>query len=133
MACHLVCVEGGACGMRWGCLWLNLTGLDRFVAASSGAQPQGNRHVAQALVTSRHDDTARLAQDMPHKERTVTPDATCTGGLCLVPMDPESHCMLVEQLAQAREHARGHALMAPALAQRPGRGIPSTRDEAPGL
>lgn len=34
MAFHLVCVEVGACGIRLVCLWLNLTGLDRFVAAS---------------------------------------------------------------------------------------------------
>ena len=37
MAFHLVCVEVGACGIRLACLFLNLTGLDRFVAASYGA------------------------------------------------------------------------------------------------
>jgi hypothetical protein len=84
-------------------------------------------------VTYRHDETARLAQDMPQKDLTVTQDETCTGGLCLVTMDPESHCMLVEQLAQARDQASWHALMAPALAQLNGRVIQSTRDEAPGL
>ena len=31
---HLVCVAVGACGMRLACLFLTLTGLDRFVAAS---------------------------------------------------------------------------------------------------
>jgi len=30
----LVCVAGGACGIRLGCLLLTLTGLDRCVAAS---------------------------------------------------------------------------------------------------
>src|ERR1700746_1290664 len=34
MPIHLVCVEVGACGMRLVCLFFNLTGLDRFVAAS---------------------------------------------------------------------------------------------------
>ena len=34
LAFPLGCVEVGACGMRLGCLFLNLTGLDRFVAAS---------------------------------------------------------------------------------------------------
>ena len=33
-AVHLVCVEVGACGIRLVGLLLNLTGLDRFVAAS---------------------------------------------------------------------------------------------------
>src|SRR6266403_1977316 len=70
MACHLVCVEVGACGMRLVCLWLNLTGLDRFVAASYGAQQQVNRRVEAAIVTYRQDETARLANDMPHKDLT---------------------------------------------------------------
>ena len=34
LALHLVCVEVGACGIRLVCLFLTLTGLDRFVAAS---------------------------------------------------------------------------------------------------
>lgn len=52
IAFHLVCVEVGACGMRLVCLFLNLTGLDRFIAASYGAQQQVNLHVEQAMVTS---------------------------------------------------------------------------------
>ena len=37
---HLVCTEVGACGIRLVCLLVKLTGLDRFVAASYGAQHQ---------------------------------------------------------------------------------------------
>src|SRR5919109_3976192 len=66
IACHLVCVEVGACGIRLVCLCLNLTGLNRFVAASYGAQQQVKLQVEQAMVTYQHDDTAHLAQDMPH-------------------------------------------------------------------
>ena len=51
IAFHLVCVELGACGIRLVCLFLNLTGLNRFVAASSGAQQQINVQVEQAIVT----------------------------------------------------------------------------------
>ena len=36
VAFHMVCVEVGACGIRLACLFLHLTGLDRFVAASYG-------------------------------------------------------------------------------------------------
>jgi hypothetical protein len=133
MAFHLVCVEVGACGMRLVCLFLNLTGLDRFVAASYGAQQQVNRRGEEAIVASRHDDTARLAKDMPRTAITVTQDATCTGGLCLVTMDPESNFIMLEQLAQARDQASGNARMAPALAQRNGQVMQSTSDAAPGL
>src|SRR6266545_2941187 len=126
MACHLVCVEVGACGLRLVGLFLTLTGLNRFVAASSGAQQQVNRRSEAALGAYRHDDTARLAQDMPRKAITVTQDETLTGGLCLVTMDPESHFILVEQLAQTRDQASWHACMAPARAQRNGQVRPST-------
>ena len=133
IAFHLVCVEVGACGIRLVCLLLNLTGLDRFVAASYGAQQQVNLQVEQAIVTYRHEETARLAQAMPQKDLTVTQDETFTGGLCLVAMDPESNFILLEQLAQARDQASWHELMAPALAQLKCRVIQSTSDEAPGL
>ena len=133
IAFHLVCVEVGACGIRLVCLFLNLTGLNRFVAASYGAQQQVNRQVEQAMVTYRHAETARLAQDMPRKDLTVTQDETFTGGLCLVPLDPESHFLILEQLAQTRDHVMWNDLMAPTLAQLNCRVIQSTSDEAPGL
>lgn len=133
IAFHLVCVEVGACGIRLVCLFLNLTGLDRFVAASYGAQQQVNRHVEQAMVTYHHDETVRLANGMPHKDLTVTQDETFTGGLCLITMDPESNFIILEQLAQARDQTTWDALMAPALAQLNCRVIQSTSDEAPGL
>jgi hypothetical protein len=87
----MVCVEVGACGIRLVCLFLNLTGLDRFVAASYGAQQQVNVQVEHAMVTYGQDETARLAKDMPQKDITVTQDETFTGGLCLLTMDPESN------------------------------------------
>jgi flagellar biosynthesis/type III secretory pathway protein FliH len=133
IAFHLVCVEVGACGIRLVCLFLNLTGLNRFVAASYGAQQQVNLQVEQAMVTYRHEETARLAQDMSHKDLTVTQDETFTGGLCLITMDPESNFIILEQLAQTRDQVMWNDLMAPALAQLNCRVIQSTSDEAPGL
>jgi hypothetical protein len=130
---HLVCVEVGACGIRLACLFLKLTALDRFVAASYGAQQQVNRQVEQAIVAYRHDETARLTQDMPRKDLTLTQDETFTGGLCLVGMEPVSNFIILEQLAQRRDHTMWNELMAPALAQLNCQVIQSTSDEAPGL
>ena len=133
IAFHLVCVEIGACGIRLVCLFLHLTGLDRFVAASYGAQQQVNLQVEQAIVAYGRTETPRLAQDMPPKDLTVTQDETFTGGLCLITMDPESNFIILEQLAQARDQTTWNDLMAPALAQLNCRVIQSTSDEAPGL
>src|SRR5246127_2275596 len=133
IAFPLVCVEVAAGGIRLVCLFLNLTGLNRFVAASYGAQQQVNIHVEQAMVTYHHDETARLANGMSPKDLTVTQDETFTGGLCLITMDPESNFIILEQLAQACDQTTWNALMAPALAQLNCRVIQSTSDEAPGL
>jgi hypothetical protein len=133
IAFHLACVEVGACGIRIVCLFLNLTGLDRFVAASYGAQQHVNYQVEHAIVNYRQSETARLAKDMPQKDLTVTQDETFTGGLCLVTMDPESNFIILEQSAQARDHTTWNELMAPALAPLNCRVIQSTSDEAPGL
>jgi hypothetical protein len=133
IAFHLACVEVGACGIRIVCLFLNLTGLDRFVAASYGAQQHVNSQVEHAIVNYRHSETARLAKDMPHKDLTLTQDETFTGGLCLVTMDPDSNFIILEQSAQARDQTTWNELMAPALAPLNCRVIQSTSDEAPGL
>jgi Family of unknown function (DUF6399) len=133
IAFHLVCVEVGACGIRLVCLFLNVTALNRFVAASYGAQQQVKLQVEQAMVTYDHDETARLASGMPQKDLTVTQDETFTGGLCLITMDPESNFIILEQLAQARDQTTWDDLMAPALAPLNCRVIQSTSDEAPGL
>ena len=133
LALHLVCVEVGACGIRLVCLLLNLTGLDRFVAASYGAQQQVNRQVEQAIVNYQQTETSRLAKDMPRKVITVTQDETFTGGLCLVATEPVSNFIILEQLAQARDQQAWKDLMAPALAQLNCEVIQSTSDEAPGL
>ena len=64
-----MCTEVGAWGIRLVCLLRKLTGLDRFVAASYGAQHQVNRQVEEAIVTYRQEESARLAQDMPYPRR----------------------------------------------------------------
>ncbi len=88
------------------CLLLDLTGLNRFVAASYGAQQRVNVQVEQAIVDYQQTELPRLAKDMPHKAITVTKDETFTGGLCLVAIEPVSNFIILEQLAQARDQAK---------------------------
>jgi hypothetical protein len=133
LALHVVCVEIGACGMRLVCLLLEMTGLNRFVGASFGTQQQVNRHVEEAMVAYRREETARLAYEMPPKEITVTQDETFTGGLCLVGMEPVSNYILLEQTSQARDHDTWRELMEGALAPLKCHVIQSMSDEAPGL
>jgi len=133
LAIHLVCTEVGACGIRLVCLLLKITGLHRFVGASYGAQQQVNRRVEEAIVAYRHEESARLAREMPAKDITVAQDETLTGGLCLVGIEAGSNDIVLEQAAQARDHDTWHALMEQALAGLNCKVIQSTSDEAPGL
>ena len=130
---HLVCTEVGACGIRLVCLLLQLTGLDRFVAASYGAQHQVNRQVEEAIVAYRREESTRLAKAMPAKDITLAKDETFTGGLCLVAADPKSNYIVLEQAAQGRDHDTWNTLMEKALAGLNCQVIQSTSDEAPGL
>jgi Family of unknown function (DUF6399) len=133
IALHVVCVEIGACGIRLVCLLLKLTGLDRFVGASYGTQQQVNRHVEEAMVAYRQEESTRLALEMPPKEMTMTLDETFTGGLCLVGMEPESNYIVLEHTAPARDQDTWQALLEPALAGLNCKVIQATSDEAPGL
>src|SRR2546429_7486551 len=56
VALHLVYTAVGACGMRLVCLFLRITGLDRFVGASYGTQHQVNRQVEEAIVAYRQEE-----------------------------------------------------------------------------
>jgi Family of unknown function (DUF6399) len=126
-------VEMGACGMRLVGLLVQRTGRNRLVGVSSGTQPQGNRHVEEAMGAYRQEERPRLAHEMPPQERTLPLDDTLTGGLCLVGRDPESHSMVLEHTAAARDHDTWDALMEQALAGLNCQVIQSTSDEAPGL
>ena len=133
LATHLVYTEVGACGIRLVCLFLRLTGLNRFVGASYGTQQQVNRRVEEAIVAYRQEERVRLAHEMPHKVITLAQDETFTGGLCLVGIEPVSNYILLEQTAQARDQDTWNTLMEQALSGLNCQVMQSTSDEAPGL
>jgi uncharacterized protein (UPF0548 family) len=130
---HVVLVEVGACGIRLVCLLLQLTGLERFVGASYGTQQQVNRRVEEAIGAYRHEESTRLAREMPAKDITLPQAAPFPGGLSLVGIEPVSNYILLEQAAQARAHDTWHTLLEQALAGLNCRVIQATSDEAPGL
>jgi len=84
-------------------------------------------------VAYRQGESVRLAHEMPRKDIPMTQDATCTGGLCLVGIEPVSHDILLEHAAPGRDHDTWQERMAQALRGLNCHVIQSTRDEAPGL
>src|SRR5688500_4065005 len=79
------------------------------------------------------------AQRYPRSARALKGRGSCRGGSPGihagedVPIDPDSNFIILEQLAQARDHVSWNDAMAPALAKFNCRVIQSTSDEAPGL
>src|SRR5262249_33650898 len=94
--------------IRLVCLILELTGLKRFVGTSYGTQQQVNRHVEEAIVAYRQEESTRLSHEMLRKAITLTQDETFTGGLCLVGIEPVSNYILLD-ISFALYAARGRA------------------------
>ena len=90
--------------------------LNRFVGTSFGSQQRINRGVEEALVAYRRKEAERLGRDMTPKDITLTQDETRTGGLCLVAIEPVSNYILLEQMAEARDHDTWSELRSSALA-----------------
>ena len=133
MALPGVGVAIGACGMRLGCLGVERTGRTRVVGAASGSPQRGHRGVEEAIGAYRREARARRARAMPPTDRTLTQEATCTGGLCLVGIEPVRHAIVWEPAAPACAPDTWQGLLEPALAGLHCRGRHATRDEAPGL
>jgi len=119
--------------MRCVCLFLEMTGLMRFVGASFGTQQRLNVGVEKAMVAYTREETQRLAQGMPSKAITVAQDATFTGGLCLVAIKPVRNYLLLEHTAEARDQDTWNRLMVDALTPLKCHVLQSTSDEASGL
>ncbi len=75
-AFHVGCVKIGACGLRLVCLWLEMTGLHRFVGVSFGTQQQIKRGMEAAMVAYTRTETPPMAQHMLPQETSGTLDLT---------------------------------------------------------
>jgi Family of unknown function (DUF6399) len=129
-AAHFVFIEAGACGIRFVSLFLNLVGLDQFVAASFEAQRKLNVTIQESIVDHAVKETQRLGANMPKKNITVAQDETFTCGLTLVAIEPESNFIILEKPTEKRDTETWDAAMKEALEPLNCRVIQSTSDEA---
>ena len=130
IAAHVVITLLGSGGIRLVCVWLELTGLNRFVAASYGSQQQVGTVIETATVSFGQQEKARLAKAMPSRKITTCQDETFHPEPCLVALEPVSNFILLEQYAPTRTAAAWQAAMAEALKDLPVQVIQSTSDEA---
>lgn len=102
LAAHFVMTLVGPCGIRLVCMFLELTGLDVFVAASYGAQQKVSMMMEQAVVEFGEEEKKRLADGMHEKQITVCQDETFHPSICLVAIEPVSNFILLEKYVASR-------------------------------
>jgi hypothetical protein len=102
-AAHLVFVEANDCGLRHLGWFLELSGLDEFIASSYGAEQDVAEQMETLLIRFAEEEDQRLAAQMPPRQITVAEDETFHPDICLVAMEPVSGFLLVEQYQPQRD------------------------------
>ena len=133
LAAHFVITLLGPSGIRRVCLFLELTGLDRFVAASYGIQQQVSVAMEEAIVAFDKEEKTRLATDMKPKQITVCEDETFHPEVCLVAIEPVSNLILLERYADNRKAETWNQAVAEATEGLSVEIVQSTSDEGKGL
>ena len=133
IAAHLAFTQVGPCGIRLVCQFLELSALDRFVAASYGAQQQLSQQMQAEISTFAAKEQLRLAQTMSPKKITVCEDETYHPEICLVMIEPVSDFIMAEKYAQHRDAETWNQTIKQALDGLPVEVIQSTSDEAKGI
>ena len=103
LAAHVVMTLVGPGGIRLVCLFLELTGLHVFVAASYGPQQKVSVAIEKAVVEFGQAEQHRLAQGMAAQQITVCQDETFHSETCLVAIEPVSNYILLEKYAENRK------------------------------
>jgi hypothetical protein len=133
IAAHFVFTQAGPCGIRLICQFLELSKLDRFVAASYGSQQQVSQEMEAEIAAFGKQERSRLAAGMAAKKISICEDETFHPETCLVAIEPVSGFILVEKYAAHRDaetwnKAIGQATEGLAVAV-----IQSCSDEAGGI
>jgi len=134
VALHLVFVQAGGCGVDRVCEFLELSHLDRFIAASHGTQNAFAEQMAILLGEYADEQRARLGPRMRPLTIVVCEDETFhPHEMCLVAIEPESGMILLECYCERRDGETWTARLAEALDGLPVRVVMVVGDEAKGL
>ena len=133
LAAHVVMTLVGPGGIRLVCLFLELTGLHVFVAASYGPQQKVSVAIEKAVVEFAQAEKQRLAQGMSPQQITVCQDETFHPETCLVAIEPVSNYILLEKYAENRKAETWTQSMAEATQGLPVELVQSTSDEGRGI
>ncbi len=133
LAAHFVITMCGAGGIRLVCLFLEISGLSQFVAASYGTHQKVSVAMEEAVVEFGKEEGERLAEGMEARKITVCEDETFHPEICLVAIEPASNYIVLEKYADSRKAAEWTKSIEEATAGMPIEIVQSTSDEARGI
>lgn len=133
LAVQFVITLLGGGGIRLVCVFLELSGLAHFVAASYGAQQKVTVAMEEAVEAFGAEERRRLAEGMPARQITVCEDETFHPQTCLVSIEPVSNYILLERYADNRQAKSWTAAMEEATADLQVEIVQVTGDEGKGL
>jgi hypothetical protein len=134
VALQLVFHLDGTAGVRRLSHFLELTGLDAFVAPSYGAQQALAVTLQELLVQYGVAERARLAATMPARTLSACLDENFhQEQLCLVAIEPESGFVLLEEYHERRDGETWTTAMQQAVQGLPVTVVQVTSDQAKGL
>jgi hypothetical protein len=133
LAAHFSMTLLGPGSVRQVCQFLELTGLDRFVAASYGSQQKVSVAIEESVVDFGKKETVRMAKGMRPKEITVCQDETFHPQPCLVAIEPESYFIILEKYSEGRKGSDWTKAMNDVLERLPIKVVQSTSDEGKGI
>jgi hypothetical protein len=132
-AVHLVFVQANDTGIRSATWFLQLSGLEEFIAPSYGAQQAVAEEVESLLIRFGQEEDRRLAEQMPPRQITLCEDETFHPQICLVAIEPVSNFLLLEQYQPQRDAVTWNQCLDQRLAGMPLSVVQVTSDEAKAL
>lgn len=123
----------GPDGLRLVSEFLDMSGLDRFVAASYGSVQKLVVQMETLVVEFGAEQRKKLAKEMRPRSISVCEDETFHPEICLVAIEPVSNFILLEGYAEKRDAETWTKDMKPALADLPVTVIQVTSDGAKAL
>lgn len=130
---HFVFTLMGPCGIRLVCRYLELTGLDQFVAASYSPHQKVSVAMEEAVIEFGQAERKRLGQDMLPKQITICEDETYHPEICLVAIEPASNFILLEKYAKSRQAQEWTKAIEETTTELPVKIIQSASDEGRGI
>ena len=120
-------------GIRMVSLFLQLSQLDRFVAASTGSQHAARVEMEEAIGSFEKEQKPRLVAGMKSKAISISEDETFHPKICLVGIEPVSNYIFLEKYVEKRDAETWNGAVVEALEGLPIKVIQSVSDEGRAL